>query len=207
MKPGPNIIIECPYCGQKAKQRTLMSGNSLASTLWSDGKLVLPMLPELPVFTYCISCEQFYYMHDAEEIGREYPGKNSSGLWEHVDFIELPTFWEYYKALEIIPDKKYARIKLLHSYNDIIREGRDKIITHEMHLLHFRNLYELLGLLDETVPGELIIKAEAYRNLGLFEKSELIINKITSKDLKTIKEKYLHQIKNKNKELFVLFKN
>ena len=107
--------------------------------------------------------------------------------------------------MEIIPDKKYARIKLLYSFNDIIREGRAKMITPEMRLLHFRNLYELLGILDEKVLGELIIKAELYRNLGLFEKSELTINKIDYPDANTIKEKYLSQIRFRNKELFIVF--
>lgn len=46
MLPGPTIIIACPLCGQYAKKRTIISGNTFGAKLWSDGKRISPMLPE-----------------------------------------------------------------------------------------------------------------------------------------------------------------
>lgn len=70
MIPGPTIIISCPFCGQYAKKRTLISGNTFGSQLWSDGKKISPMLPEFPNLAICKTCDQFFWVTEAEEIER-----------------------------------------------------------------------------------------------------------------------------------------
>ena len=122
-----------------------------------------------------------------------------------VDFIEFPTFEQYVNAFELIDDKKYARVLIFYSFNDFIRNNKGNLITPEIQKLHEQNLYELSELFDEQDENELIMKAEAFRNLGLFEKSESMLNKISNPKLSKVKEKFLDEIRKGNKKLFKLF--
>ena len=163
------------------------------------------MLPDFPSFVFCKGCGNLYWVKEAREICEE---KNLNTFYpeqKDVDFIEFPTFEQYVKALELIDDKKYARILIFYSYNDFIRNNKERFITPEIQKLHEQNLYELSGLFDEHDENELIMKAEAYRNLGLFEKSESILNKISNPKLSKVKEKILDEIRKSNKKLFKLF--
>lgn len=74
-----------------------------------------------------------------------------------------------------------------------------------MQKIHEANLYALIDLFDENNENELIMKAEVYRNLGLFEKSITLLEKLNNPKLSLIKEKFLTEIKRNNKKLFKLF--
>lgn len=206
MKPGPDIIVRCPYCQHHVRQRSYVTCNNIGSVLWSDGKLVASMMPEMPTFTFCSECGELYFIDDENMVGMDLNSIDNNPDYQS-EYIEMPTFWEYIKALEILPDKKYIRVKILHSFNDYIREKKSNLITLQMKSQHIRNLYELLSLLNEAILGELFIKAEVYRNLGLFERGIQILNKVEPSYAQAIKEKYLFQIGKSNKELFILSDN
>jgi len=177
------MIIACPHCGLLAKKKTLYSGNTFGATIWSDGKRIAPMLPEFPAFVFCNGCWKLYWVKEAKEICEE---RNLNSFYpenREVDFIEFPTFEQYVKALELINDKKYARVLIFYSFNDFIRNKKENLITPEIQKLHEQNLYEMTELFDENDENELIIKAEAFRNLGLFENSESLLNKLSNPNL------------------------
>ena len=205
MIPGPTIIISCPHCGQYAKKRTLISGNTFGAKLWSDGKKIAPMLPDFPNLVVCSKCDQFYSVKNAKKIAEI---KNSAELKEkysNVEFIEFPTFYQYLKALEKIPDERYIRIRIWWSYNDYFRNDHENKITPDMHDLNAKNLLALLKLLDESDQNDLLMKAEILRNLGWFEESKLLLDRISDGDLAWVKEKFLVEINNQNKQVFRLF--
>jgi hypothetical protein len=80
-----------------------------------------------------------------------------------------------------------------------------KQITPKMYKKHTENLTALLKILNEIDNDELIMKAEVYRNLGQFEESKNLLNRITDANLASIKEKLLHEIKNQNKRVIQLY--
>ena len=49
------------------------------------------------------------------------------------------------------------------------------------------------------------MKAEIYRNLGQFEESKRLLDRISNVDLIQVKEKLLNEINKKNKQVFQLF--
>jgi len=204
MMPGPNMIISCPHCGHPAKKRTYYSWNTFGAVLWSDGKQVAPMKPEIPDFVFCIKCNNFYWIKDATEVCNEENFKSFYPEEKEIEFIEFPSFLEYQKAIGLIDDKKYIRTEMLFSFNDLIRDKKESEITKEVQKLHEENLFELTELLDESDENDLIMKAEAYRNLGLFGMSESIMEKITDPKLAQIKEKFVAEIRKGNKKLFIL---
>lgn len=205
MMPGPNMIISCPHCGHPAKKRTYYSWNTFGAVLWSDGKQVAPMKPEIPDFVFCKKCNNLYWIKDATEVCNEENFKSFYPEEKEIEFIEFPSFLEYHKAISLIDDIKYIRTEMLFCFNDLIRDKKVSEITKEVQKLHEENLFELTELLDESDENDLIMKAEAYRNLGLFGMSESILEKITDSKLAQIKEKFLAEIRKGNKKLFIIF--
>lgn len=53
MIPGPNYVYKCPNCSALLTRESIASGNSFGSKLFSDGKRIAPMNPELPNLTKC----------------------------------------------------------------------------------------------------------------------------------------------------------
>jgi hypothetical protein len=205
MIPGPPIIISCPHCGQYAKKQTLISFNTFGAQLWSDAKRITPMKPEFPSLVLCTKCDQFYWVKDARKIAEI---KNSAELKEkycNVEFIEFPTFHQYFKALETIPDEKFIRIRIWWSYNDYSRNGKEKDISQDMQDLNTKNLLALLKLLDESDQNDLLMKAEILRNLVWFDESKLLLDRIRDVDLIPIRDKFLVEINKQNKQVFRLF--
>jgi hypothetical protein len=69
MIPGPNLVYECPKCKRTVWRESLISGNTLGSTLYSDGKRISPMLPEFPFIAKCKECNTFYWLDNKNRIG------------------------------------------------------------------------------------------------------------------------------------------
>jgi hypothetical protein len=68
MLPCPNLIYECPYCGNRLKRKSLASGNTLGAKLYSDGKQIAPMLPDFPNLTKCKKCDNIFYVNDLKKL-------------------------------------------------------------------------------------------------------------------------------------------
>ena len=205
MIPGPIIIISCPHCEQYAKKRTLISFNTFGAQLWSDAKRIAPMKPEFPSLVFCKKCDQFYWVKDTKKIAEINNSTELKEKYNNVEFIEFPTFHQYFKALETIPDEKFIRIRIWQSYNDYFRKGKEKDITQDMQNLNTENLYALIKLLDESDQNELLMKAEILRNLGWFEESKQLLDRILDSGLLEIKNKFLVEINKQNMQVFQLF--
>jgi hypothetical protein len=205
MIPGPTIIISCPHCGQLAKNKTLISGNTFGSQLWSDGKKISPMLPEFPILVLCKKCDQFYWVKETKEIERLSENDISDKKWDVIDYLEFPSFHEYFKALETITAEKYIRLKIWWSYNDYFREGHENDITPDMKKLNTENLIGLLKILDETDDNDLLMKAEIFRQLDWFDESRQLLNIMDNTDLAWVKEKLLVEISKQNEQVFRLY--
>jgi len=205
MIPGPTIIISCPHYGQYAKRQTLISFNTFGAQLWSDAKRITPMKPESPGLVLCKKCNQFYWTKDARKVTEINNSAEQKEKYRNVDFIEFPNFHQYFKALETIPDEKFLRIRIWQSFNDYFRYGKEKEITQDLQDLNITNLYALLNLLDESDQNDLLMKAEILRNLGWFEESKQLLDRIKESGLLEIKNKFLVEINNQNKLVFQLF--
>lgn len=59
-------IVKCPYCGAKKELLSLVSGNTIGATQWSDGKMVAPMLPRVSPVQKCAQCGKYYLEYKQE---------------------------------------------------------------------------------------------------------------------------------------------
>ena len=205
MIPGPTIIISCPHCGQYAKKKTLISGNTFGAELWSDGKRIAPMLPDYPSLVLCRKCEQFYWVKDAKKVDEVNAYEESEKKWKNVEYTDFPTFRQYFKALETISQERFLRINMWWTYNNYFREDQENEVTPEMERMNNENLILLLPLLDESDENDLIMKAEALRCLGRFEESIQLLAKVENPNMKEVKEKFMTEINGKNIHVFRLF--
>ena len=74
-----------------------------------------------------------------------------------------------------------------------------------MQKLNAENLILLLTLLNESDENDLLMKAEVLRNLGRFDESRQLLDKVKNADLIEVKEKFLAEINKQNKQVFQLF--
>lgn len=205
MLPGPTIIIACPHCGQYAKKKTLISGNTFGAELWSDGKQIAPMLPEFPSLVRCKKCKLFYWVEDAKEAEKIHNHFDQDEKWQDVDYVKFLTLRQYLQSLKTITNEKFIRIRIWWRLNDYYRNGHQNKITPELQKLYLENLNALLPLLSESDDNDLLTKVEILRNLSRFEESKQLLDKVTDPALTEIKEKFLAEISVKNSRIFRLY--
>lgn len=73
MLPGNNQVLRCPRCAALHRVGTLASGNTLGAVLWSDGRLVGPMLREERCATKCPSCGEVFVRSANATVGTLQP--------------------------------------------------------------------------------------------------------------------------------------
>lgn len=118
MKPGPPQILTCPYCGEKKKIMSLMSGNTFDAVLWSDNKQIAPMLPEISLIQKCPKCGKYYFRTRQEVVYSDNQDWCSdSGLLTFPEmkeaFVQLSE-----EGFEDANEEKRARMMLHHAFND-----------------------------------------------------------------------------------------
>ena len=169
-KPGPDIIRECPKCKTHLEQHSTMSGNTIGARLWTDGKMVAPMLPDRPWLLKCPKCQSVFWIDDAKELGRQYPWDKDKKWPKAVEPV-FPTEKDYLNVVQDdkLSDKKelYARRRAWWLANDTVRTNTDATITFSR--AQADNLQKLAALLDEQDSDQRIMKAELFRELGQFD--------------------------------------
>ena len=180
---------------------TLISGNTFGATVWTDGKMIAPMLPKPPEVTQCHACDGFYWSAEAEKIGEVSSPMLGPSLddvdpeWSKAPFIEELEEEEFWLALSsgIAPAKQQEmrlRIVAWWRSNDPWREEPqpvEHIRSDEAKL----NMEKLIELLDEADPSEMLMKAEIQRQLGSFDESIGILRTINAPELEAPRDQIM----------------
>jgi hypothetical protein len=136
---------------------TLASGNTIGARVWTDGKMIAPMLPSLPAVTKCEHCAQFFWINQARKIGEIPlwgPGKeNIPADWKDAQRVGDLSEAEYLDALASGAAKNrdqelYLRIEAWRAGNDPQRfcEKEAPLIRADA---SSKNLLVLGSMLDE----------------------------------------------------------
>lgn len=153
MIPGPIDIYKCPNCSNLLSKRSLISGNTIGSKIYSDLKIIAPMLPEFPSITKCEKCQKIFWLRDAEEIGSyKYDASAVRKEWANAQRVTFLSYLEYYSVLntELIRSKEdeiFIRTRILWEYNDSYRKGRTTHESEEGKKKKKENIEALLQLL------------------------------------------------------------
>jgi hypothetical protein len=138
MQPGPDKILECPHCSAPSILPTLLSGNTIGATFWSDGKMVAPMLPDTPEITKCYQCGSFFWIEDAQVVGeiREM-GLEGKLIRPPIDTLNLPgpihNLLEYRRVtdvvdlLDLLENSPELLLKILEGNKDYLKEIKSQL--------------------------------------------------------------------------------
>jgi hypothetical protein len=179
MTPGPTIIRKCSACGRHIAQYTIGSGNTFGARFWTDGKRDAPMLPDQPWLVKCPHCSTLVWIDEQKQVGEIEPwgprGETSERFKDARPASE-PTLTEYTAFLSAgVRDEKkerYVRLRTWWAGNDARREGgRPTPMTD----IEAANLRSFLTLLNDQEDNDRIMKAEALRELGMFEDAEALL--------------------------------
>ena len=208
MTPGPDIILKTPERGDLVKTSTINSGNTFGATLWTDGKMEAPMLPDEPMFLCNPQTGESFWIDDCEEIGE------APGIWseprevihedrvlssEEIDAIPYAAEAQEDQYLELLKQEnlmqvreRYARMRVWWLDNDRARQSGSSNRP-----AHFRdNLESLLPLLVLNIDEDRLMAAEILRELGEHQGATQMLDF-------TFKEEYslaLRTIQNLNEE-------
>jgi hypothetical protein len=180
MTPGPTQILRAPGCQQLVKNSTVGSGNTFGARFWTDGKMDAPMLPDRPWLMKHPTEGVLFWMDEAKEVGEIDSFTEESGEhpeWIALEHVETPDEDDYRKAVRsgianTTEKLRYVRMRLWWCGNDAIRGSDEGALPDE----HLDNLQEFAKLLPEDEADGRLMKAEAYRELGMFEESKQLLN-------------------------------
>lgn len=179
MTPGPTIIRKCSSCGGHIAQRTIGSGNTFGARFWTDGWRDAPMLPDEPWLVTCPHCSTLVWIDEQKKIGEiETWGASgeSADRFKDARPVSAPILAEYTTFLTAgIRSKKkerYVRLRTWWVGNDARREGGHATPMTEAEIA---NLRVFSAILDEKEDNDRLMKAEALRELGMFQKAEALL--------------------------------
>lgn len=205
MLPGPILYLFCPKCHAVTTRPTLSSGNTFGARRWTDGKMIADMLPEFTNIIKCMNCQSFFWIDDAEArgwdpwgefrlTGEEPPVPDWVKQIGHTYTAKDLTKQEYIEAISgnvanTMEREKYLRVRLWWAYNDQLRDP--SCISADIHKDHkyIDNLSKLEQILGENIVDEIIMKAEANRELGNFDRAIELMNHMLM-ELKVYEEEH-----------------
>jgi len=171
MTPGTYTLRLCLNCKGKISDYGVGSGNSFGARYWTDGKCEAPMLPNEPDLVKCPHCSKLIWISEQPELDED---ESSLFLVCHhaLDAPEplLLELTDYEKLLSRRLGNREkeldARIRAWWKGNDPYRE-RER--STQLSAFETRNLRSLICLLRNEAADDLLMKAEAHRELGEFE--------------------------------------
>ena len=177
MKVNNAKIFTCPFCGAKKELLSLRSGNSFRPALWSDGKQITPLLPQVSPIQKCPDCGKYYILHKQKAERSNTPSFETGDLsyeeWKeaYAQFHNTPKLnWK---------DKYIIRISMIQAFNDRYHRGTAPLIYTESTIPPKEESAFIINVINEFIHGlkstdplDMILKAELYREAGLFEQSE-----------------------------------
>lgn len=146
------------------------------------------MLPDQPLLVKCPHCSYLVWIEEQNQVGEvEHFGllEECGGRFKEARSVSTPTFAEYTDFLaEDVRDKKkerYARLRTWWAGNDARRADGKVPPMSELEAANLRSLVTLLNEIDDT---DRIMKAEAMRELGMFESAEALLSTLHDSGLK-----------------------
>jgi hypothetical protein len=193
MLPGPDLVLSCPSCGALSSLQTLLSGNTFGATVWTDGRMIAPMLPKTPKITRCHQCKDFFWVEDAEEVGKTGYGvlaTDQEPEWRLLPKVRALDEDEFYLAIEAglgsnTTREFNLRLESWWNSNDRLRGNDEATDSSKLPEVKRLNMERLLDLLANRGDDDevLLFSAELYRELGRFDEAIKYASKVHKESL------------------------
>jgi len=197
MRYGTESYKECNHCGGSLTFRPLLEVNARCATLWSDGYVDSPMVPEQPLLVKCGHCKAEVWLPelktsvlDCADTALEHLTLDEDGLWVLLG--------EYGKQPS--EHQLYIRLKLWQLANHKYR--REKTFTVEWNSRERSNMKDLISILDMNSVQERLLAAELLRQLGDFDGAEKPLQAPLEGSAFEVSKQILQRIKHKQQQVF-----
>jgi len=203
MLPGKDKIIQCPTCDHRFRQQTIVSGNTLDAKIWTDGKQEAPMMPEGIVLSFCNSCNNYFWVENAEVIEELDPWDNTDSDIDYLDDLNLKQYIDALGKIEIRSqdDTLFILRQIWWNYNDYYRKNNEAELSKKIKDKMPDLLEKLLNNFDEDNDEHLMLKGELLRELQRFEAAEKTLNQVTTSEYLKAKDFILDLVKREVAEL------
>jgi hypothetical protein len=221
---GPNFVYKCPKCGKFTTNRSLLSGNTTGATLYSDGRMIAPMLMEFPFITKCERCKEFYWLVDKNLLGvYGYEYKYYSKIYTASCAVFL-SLHEYIEAINMKiytnkDEENYLRLRLWWAFNhrtredenifisnDKTRENKNIFIDKDDKEIYESNCIKMIETLDKNTISGKLRSAELFRNLGDYVECNNILDLIHEEEYICIRDSLRSECE-KNNQYTIELKN
>lgn len=212
MIPGPANILSCPYCGANKEVMSLVSGNTIGGTVWSDTRRHYPMLPEVSPIQKCPHCGKYYFIEQAKS---EY-AKDDEAEFRYsaelgiLNYSELKEAKEQMRHLTLTKMQRWIiNHQLFMAYNDEYHRSTndsESEPTEEDKIVFEATMQELLEGIDSSADYDLF-HAELLRETGRFDEAREILLRHTVEDDRWVVESMLRHIEERDTRPFLLIEN
>jgi hypothetical protein len=159
------IVRECPHCKTHVVQEDTLSGNTIGAKIYTDGKREAKMLPDHPLLVRCPACSNLFWVDEAVQVSSEFEAANGK---PQVLAPSEKNMLSFLAEPGLPKDKEiYLRMHAWWSANDAWRSVPNPKPNFSKEQV--KNLNALAALMDESEPGQRILKAEIARELGEFD--------------------------------------
>jgi len=201
---GDNQYYKCPACGSLLSTISLVSGNTIGSTNFSDGFQIAYMLPDIPLISRCFKCSTLFWLDEESHMenieNNDYKEASTLVLEEYLIALETHNY-------KTDADEIYLRMRLWWAFNDRVRAGKPLFLLEKDETIWRNNLELLLKKLDSEYNEDIIMMVEIYRNLGDFKKSKDLLASLQNDevyDYKELKKSFEKELIKKNTVVFKL---
>ena len=167
MIPGHPQILTCPFCGKEKEIMSILSGNTCRTKLWSDNKLIAPMLPRASFVQKCPHCGKYFILTRQERRFAKEGCSFEKGLLSYPEMKEAFAQLSQ-EGYQDHHEEENVRTMLHHAYNDYYHRGEEhpEIAAEDWELF----VNNAKWIIDNVITGD-AIKAEFYREIGEFDKA------------------------------------
>jgi len=197
MKYGIETYKACNHCGGSLTFRPLLEVNARCATLWSDGYVDSPMVPEQPLLVKCGHCKAEVWLPELKASVFDYADNALEYL--ALDEDELCSLLEKY-GQKPSEHQLYIRLKLWQLANHKYR--REKPIPVEWSTREINNMKDLLMILDMNAVQERLLAAELLRQLGDFGEAEGPLQAPLEGSAFEVSKQISQRIKHKQQQVF-----
>lgn len=158
----------CDHCQQPVAITPLLSGNPIGGTLWSDGYMDTPQLPEQELLGKCAHCGEISCLPELQDYAD--PAAVDKTAAHAFEPLTLDDYLMLVGHIDIIDASYHLYVRLKH-WQLANHSRRQADSEQPLSESETENLQQMLMLLGDDEPDRLL-KAEVFRQLGDFERAE-----------------------------------
>ena len=212
MISGPDLIVACPHCQALAKIFTIESADMRGAVTWSDGWQDAPMMPRPPRITRCPACRKILWTWEAVQLGYAPPPEIATpeqAAWKDAPYLEPLDEAGVAEAITAgfapTPDLE-MELRVLRWWrgNDPFRFDHAPV-GYPTAPDAIENMKRIVEMMKDGEEDLLLFRAEAQRQLGLFEDATRTLDGVCCSDWWPAKSRMLGLIDSGSRKLDILF--